>query len=405
MLQVLPALEAGGGGVERTAVDVAAAVVEAGGTALVASEGGAMEHEIRRAGAEHITMPLATKSPLGIRRNARRLQRLVIERQVDILHARSRAPAWSAYLTARRLGCHFVTTFHGTYGHANALKRLYNAVMTKGERVIANSEFIAEHIRQTYRIDPQRVRVIQRGVDIERFDPERVSAERVIQLANTWRLPDGVPVVMLPGRLTRWKGQGLLIDAVARLGDLDLICILVGADQGRTAYRRELENKIASLGLTGRVWLMDACDDMPAAYKLADVVVNASIEPEAFGRVVSEAQAMGRPVVAARHGGVPEQVIPDRTAFLVEPGDPEAFAEGIRQALSLQSYGRERLAREAIEHARRFFSRERMCNRTLAVYQELLRADAYARMSADGQAGEDGRDGGGRQTAGSLTEG
>jgi glycosyltransferase involved in cell wall biosynthesis len=398
VLQVLPALNAGGGGVERSAVDVAAAIVEAGGTALVASEGGALERELKRAGAEHITLPLATKSPLRIRRNAWRLAALVRDRRVDIVHARSRAPAWSAWLAARRTGCHFVTTFHGTYGHATALKRAYNSVMLRGERVIANSEFIAEHIRKTYRVDPERLRVIQRGVDVDRFDPGHVSAERVIQLANRWRLPDGVPVVMLPGRLTRWKGQGILIDAVAQLGDVDLVCILVGGDQGRTGYRRELEIKIARLGLNGRVWLMDACDDMPAAYKLADVVVNASTEPEAFGRVVGEAQAMGRPVVAGNHGGVPEQVIANHTAFLVEPGDPASFAEGIRRALALNTYERDRLAREAIEHAQRYFSKERMCNRTLAVYQELLRSDAYSRIPV---AENDGVG----QPAGSLTEG
>ncbi|HSR72253.1 MAG TPA: glycosyltransferase family 4 protein, partial [Kiloniellales bacterium] len=277
---------------------------------------------------------------------------------------------------AKRAGCRFVTTFHGTYNFSNPLKRRYNAIMTKGERVIANSEFIARHIRTHYKVAPERLRVIHRGVDLERFDPERVSAERVVQLARRWRLPDDVPIVMLPGRLTRWKGQTLLIEALAGLRERDFLCILVGSDQGRGGYRAELDRLIGRHGLADRVFVTGHCDDMPAAYMLADVVVSASLEPEAFGRVVGEAQAMGCPVVAADHGGVREQVVPERTAFLFPPGDAARLAESVGRALALDASRRELLSIEARAHVRAGFSKREMCSATLALYRELLRAAA-----------------------------
>lgn len=374
VLQVLPRLVTGGA--ERGAVDIAVTLAEAGGTSLVASEGGPMEYELKRAGVAHIKLPLATKNPLIMRRNTGRLVAVIEAHDVDIVHARSRAPAWSAYAAAKQTGRHFVTTFHGTYESASALKRHYNAVMVKGERVIANSDFIARHIRETYKVDPALIRVIRRGVDLDRFDPERVSAERVIQLANRWRLPDGVPVVMLPGRLARWKGHTVLIEALRQLGDLELLCVIVGSDAGRSAYRAELERLIARHGLTSRVFLTGHCDDMPAAYMLADVVVSASTEPEAFGRVVSEAQAMGCPVAASDHGGAREQVVGNRTAFLFPPGDPGALAETIRQALALDAGARERLAAEARSHVTANYDKRHMCAATLALYREILRAAA-----------------------------
>jgi glycosyltransferase involved in cell wall biosynthesis len=372
VLQIVPRLISGG--VERGAVDVAGAVVKAGGTGLVASEGGPMEYELRRVGAIHLTLPVASKNPFVMYRNVGRLVSLIQAHNVDIVHARSRAPAWSAAAAARRTGRHFVTTFHGTYNFRNRIKRYYNSIMTRGERVIANSEFIAEHIRANYTVDPARIRVIRRGIDLDRFDPEKVSAERVIQLAQRWRLPDGVPVVMLPGRLTRWKGQTVLIDALTRLRDVELRCVLVGSDQGRASYRAELERLIERHGLASHVFLPGQCDDMPAAYMLSDVVVSASTDPEAFGRVVSEAQAMGCPVVASDHGGAREQVIVDRTAFLVPPGDADALATAIRKALSLTARQREQLSKAARAHARANFSKDHMCAATLALYRELLRA-------------------------------
>jgi len=371
VLQVLPALGQGGG-VERGAVEIAAAIVAAGGRALVASAGGPLERELKRCGAEHVALPMASKNPLTLRDNARKLADLIAAEKVDLVHARSRAPAWSALEAAKRTDRPFVTTFHGTYGAENWLKRRYNEVMVKGERVIAISHFIAGHMRRLYGVPVRRIRVIHRGVDLTKFDPARVSAERVIQLSTRWRLPDGAPVIMLPGRLTRWKGHTVFIDAIAMLGRDDLRCILVGSDQGRAGYRRELEKQVQRLGLGKVIQLVDHCDDMPAAYKLTDVVVSASTEPEAFGRVVAEGQALGRPVIATDHGGARETVIPGETGWLVKPGDADSLAEALARCLDLTAAARQVMAERAIANVRDNFSTEVMAAKTLDVYDEVL---------------------------------
>jgi glycosyltransferase involved in cell wall biosynthesis len=373
VLQVLPSLVTGG--VERSAVDVAVALARAGWTALVASSGGPMVHELERAGARHVALPLDSKNPLVMRANVGRLVRLVQQHGVQIVHARSRAPAWSARAAARQAGAHFVTTFHGTYGHANPLKRRYNSIMLQGERVIANSAFIAEHIRAIYDCDGAKLVTIPRGIDVQRFDPARVSAERMIQLAQQWRLPDGLPVVLLPGRLTRWKGQPVLIEALARLQRNDFVALLVGDDQGRHGYRDELLETIQRRGLGAVVRLVGECRDMPAAYMLADVVVSASTDPEAFGRVAAEAQAMGRPVIASDHGGARETVRAGETGWLVPPGDAGALAGALAEALALDAATRAAVAKVARAHILANFTVERMCEATLGVYAEILQGD------------------------------
>ncbi len=370
VLQVLPALE--GGGVERGTVDLAKGLAEAGWRALVASQGGPMVRELERAGAEHITMPLARKGPLVIRANAARLAALIEASGVDLVHARSRAPAWSALLAARRTKRLFVTTFHGTYGINNGLKRRYSSVMVRGERVIAISHFIADHIRRNYSVDDSRLRVVPRGIDVSNFDPRRVSAERIVNLAGKWRLPDGMPVVMLPGRLSRYKGQAVLLEALSLLGRSDIRCLLVGPPQGRGGYRRKLERLVVARGLESVVQLTDHCSDMPAAYMLADVVVSASIVPEGFGRIIVEAQAMGRPTIATGHGAARETLLPGETGWLTPPDDAQALAAALDIALALDAPARAALAARAIPRVRASFSTETMCARTLAVYRELL---------------------------------
>ena len=370
VLQVLPAMVAGG--VERGTVDVAAALVEAGWTSLVASAGGPMQHEIKRARATHFTLPLDSKNPFVMRQNAHRLAELVKAHGIDIIHARSRAPAWSAAFAAKETHCHFVTTFHGTYGAQNWLKRRYNAIMTRGERVIAISEFIAGHMRRIYGVEPARLRVIPRGVKMDVFDPKRVSAERIIQLSRKWQLRDDAPVIMLPGRLTRWKGQAVLIEALARLGRQDIQCCLVGSDQGRVGYHHELEKQIIARNLSGVVKIIDHCRDMPAAYMLADVVVSASTDPEAFGRIAAEAQAMGRPVLASNHGGARETVLENETGRLTPSGDADALARGLDWALALTPENRSRLANKARAHVAKHFTNTEMCKATLNVYREVL---------------------------------
>jgi glycosyltransferase involved in cell wall biosynthesis len=370
VMQVLPALVSGG--VERGTVDVARALVEAGWRALVVSRGGPMVHELERVGATHFTLPVHSKNPLTWRANFETMVDLMWRERVDLVHARSRMPAWIAFRAARRNGIPFVTTFHQRPAAGTALKRLYNSVMVRGDRVIAISHYVAERLVADYRLDPARLRVIPRGVDLSMFDPDRVPAERMVRLIERWRVPDGVPVVMLPARVTRWKGHRLLVDALARLERGSFHCLMVGDDAGRRSVKAALEPRIARLGLTPYVHFVGRTDDMPAAYKLADVVVSASLDPEPFGRVMIEAQAMGRPIVAADHGGARETVLPGETGWLVAPNDPAALAEGIRAALALDEAARVRLSDRAVAHVRTNFSRYQMCARTLSVYSELL---------------------------------
>jgi glycosyltransferase involved in cell wall biosynthesis len=376
VLQVLPALGVAGG-VERGTVDVAKALVAAGWRALVASQGGPMVRELERAGATHVTLPLASKSPVVMMKNVGRLRTLITEQTIDIVHARSRAPAWSAEAAAKRAGAHFLTTFHGTYSAGSPAKRLYNAVMTRGERVIAISDFIADHIVETYTMDEAKIRVIHRGVDIHQFDPAKVTSERIVALAGQWRLPVDRHIVLLPGRLSPWKGQDVFIQALARLRRKDLFGILLGVGTGSSKLREEIEGAIVRAGLEDSVRLIDECRDMPAAYRLADLIVAPSTRPEAFGRVAVEAQAMGRPVIATDHGGARETVIPGATGVLVPPGDATALAEAMAQVIALDSEARDRLGRQAIAHVRACFTNEAMCAATLAVYDELLAHAAY----------------------------
>ena len=372
VLQVLPALEVGGA--ERGTVDIAVGLAGAGWRAVVASSGGVMTEGVEAVGGVHVTLPLDRKDPWAIWRNARVLREVIREYRVDVVHARSRAPAWSARTAARRAGVPFVTTFHGVYGCGNRLKKAYNSIMAKGDVVIAVSEFVSRHVQETYRTPPKRLRVIHRGIDTGIFNPDAVSDERMIHLARQWHLPDDAPVIMLPGRAARLKGHAVMIEAVGNLGRGDVRVLLVGADQGKPRYRDELEAQIRKAGLEGVVRLTGPCRDMAAAYMLADLVVSASIEPEAFGRVAVEAQAMGRPVVATDLGGSRETVIDRVTGRLVPAGDASALADAMGSMLTLTADERRTLARRAREHVMARFTKSRMCDRTLSVYRELLEA-------------------------------
>ena len=370
VMQVLPAMETGG--VERGTVEMAEGIVKAGGRAIVVSAGGQMVHELTRVGAEHIQLPVDSKNFFVMRKNATRLSKIIKQEGVDLVHARSRAPAWSAYWASKRTNIPYITTFHGTYSHGNPFKRWYNSVMTKGDRVIAISSFIAGHMRKIYGVRRDIIRLVHRGVDLFRFDPDKVTAERLVKLTTQWNIPDGVPVIALPGRLTRWKGQLVFIDAIAKLDRKDICCLLIGSDQGRTEYRKTLEKRIKEHNLEGIVTIVDQCNDMPTAYMLTDIVVSASTDPEAFGRVACEAQAMGRPIVATDHGGARETVLEDETGWLCKPGDADSMATAIEKGLNLSSEKREKMAERAMEHIRNEFSKDAMCAKTLEVYNEVL---------------------------------
>ena len=370
VLQVLPSLVTGG--VERGTVEITEAIARAEGVALIASSGGRMVKQVEHAGGRHITLPLNTKNPLAIWRNAARLEELIRREQVAIVHARSRGPAWSAWLACRRTGAHFVTTYHGTYAENLPFKRRYNAVMAKGEIVIAASQFIAGLVMMQHGVPSARIRVIPRGVDPVRFDPATVSVDRLAKLSKAWRLPDGALTLVLPGRLTAWKGHSVLIEALARLRRRDAVAVFVGSDQGRHRYTARLTREAEVLGVADRVRMVGECDDMPAALMLSDVVVHASTQAEAFGRVVIEAQAMARPVVAADLGGPAETVEHEVTGLRVSPGDPEALAAALERVLAAPLEARQAMGAAARESVLRHYTVRAMQEATLDVYEAIL---------------------------------
>lgn len=370
-MQIIP--ELGTGGAEQGCIDVAADLVANGAQAIVVSNGGSRIHELKRVGAMHINLPVHTKSPLKMWSNIRRIRKLLSLYDVNIVHARSRAPAWSTWHACKNRPTHFMTTCHAPYNFKGELKRRYNSIMARGERVIAISDHVAHYLAHNYQLNHNNIRIIPRGVALERFHPHNVTAERMVTLANQWRVPDGSNIIMLPGRLTRWKGQHVLIEAMKHLKREDLFAVIIGPDQGRTEYRQELEDLITEYGLESKVRLVDQCNDMPAAYMLASIVISASTDPEGFGRIAVEAQAMGRPIIATNHGGSKETVIPGQTGWLVEPGNAAVLAKTINDVMMLDANERAILATRAMTHVYENFTREQMTYKTLQVYAEMLK--------------------------------
>lgn len=369
ILQVLPELRSGG--VERGTLEIARAIVQAGGKALVASSGGPMVSKLQQIGAIHITLPLASKNPFTIWLNSLRLAKVIKKYNVDIIHARSRAPAWSSEMAAKKTGCKFITTFHGTYGLQNEWKKKYNAIMTRGDLVIAISHFISNHIQQNYEIDPSKLRIIQRGVDLQLFNPSNHSTQRMIELAHEWRLPEDLPLILFPGRFARWKGQGVFVEALSKLPHRNFFAVILGDDKGHENYRKEIEQLIVDSGLSGHVRIAKHTNYITEAYMLCKLVVATSVEPEAFGRVVLEAQAMGKPVITTNHGGPQETVIDKETGLLVEPNDVDTLSAAIDNVLSMDDDLYKQIEKDAIANAN-LFSLEKMCEQTIRVYLELL---------------------------------
>lgn len=379
LLQVVPRLD--GGGSEQAAVEITQALTRAGASSLVATEGGRLATAIAEAGGEIVPLPVASKNPLTILANARRLATLIAERDVDLVHARSRAPAWSAFLAARRTGRPFVTTYHGAYGDPGPLKRVYNSVMGRGDRVIANSRYTAELVASRHPAARTHIRMIPRGVDQDAFDARAIPADAVAKLRERWGVQPGTKIVLQAARLTGLKGHRDTIEAaflLAAESALDGAIIIFAGDAGSGSnYREELAALIARHRLQDKVRLVGHCQDMPAAFLAAEAALMPSLVPETFGRTSIEAQAMGCPVIVSAIGALPETVIaPDEdasgfTGWLVPPGDPSALAARIKRALNLAPEARAALGARARARAAQYTLRA-MQRGTLAVYDELL---------------------------------
>jgi glycosyltransferase involved in cell wall biosynthesis len=379
--QIVPNLNAGGA--EVTTVEVAEAIVRAGGRALVVSSGGRLAARIIAAGGEIAPFPAASKNPARILWNGRTLKALAEREGVSLLHARSRAPAWSALLAARSLGLPLVTTYHGAYRERGRLKNLYNGVMARGDVVIANSAYTARSIKSRYGKAESDIATIVRGVDFERFVPGAVAADRIAQLRGRWGIAPSQRVILHAARLTPLKGQAVVIEAARLLtrsgaGD-DLVFVLAGDAGPRSGYAAGLSEQIRAGQLEGRVRLVGHLDDMPAGLATAHVALMVSVEPEGFGRVAVEAQAMGCPVIASAIGALPEAVRAEpavgaqqATGWLVKPGDAAALAEAMRQALALPEAARRAMGQRARAFVAANYSVRELQRQTLAVYDRLL---------------------------------
>ncbi|MBB3891175.1 glycosyltransferase involved in cell wall biosynthesis [Phenylobacterium haematophilum] len=384
LLQVVPELETGGA--EQTTIDVANAVVRAGGKALVATRGGRMAARLEADGGRLAQMPVQTKNPLVMLGNAARLVDLIRKEKVSIVHARSRAPAFSALWAAQATKTPFVATYHGVYGAKNSVKRWYNAVMTRGDLVIANSDYTRDHVLAEHKLDPARIVSIPRGIDLERFNPSWVTPERVQALREAWGVEarDRRVKLLLAGRLTRIKGHLLIIEAAKRMraaGVEDFLILFAGDDQGRTGYREEVEATVVAAGLAEHVRLVGHCDDMPAAYQICDIAMLPTTKPESFGRTAVEPQVMGKPVLASDHGGTTETVLNGETGWLVKVDDPDAWAAAMGKAIEMGGLRLAAMGQAAANRARRLYSVDAMCEATL---------DAYARVLAARHAGSHG---------------
>ncbi len=367
IVQMLPDLETGG--VEEDTLETADYLARNGHRSLVIASGGRMVPRLKKGGSTFVAWRVGEKSPATLQYYMP-LRRLLVREKVDILHLRSRVPAWLGRLVTKSLPHNLrpgvVTTFHGTYS-----VNMGSAVMTKGDRVIAISDFILSHIHQHYKVPQDRVKLIHGGYDDRVFDPARVTPDQVNRLKTLWGLDEkSGPVIMLAARLTGWKGHELFIEALSRIKDAPFTALCVGDIEENPEYAVRLEGLAEEKGLSGRVCFVGHCHEMPVAFTLADVVVSASIEPEAFGRVAIEAQAMGTPVVATAHGGSLETVVPGKTGWLAPPDSVEAFSGALLEAVSREEERKKR-GEQAKEHAKKNFTMEKMCQKTMDLYQSL----------------------------------
>lgn len=372
IVQMLPELEEGG--VEQGTLELGKYLARHGHRSIVISGGGRLVGQLQAEGSEHVLWHVGRKSPLTLR-YILWLKKFLLREQVDILHLRSRVPAWVGYLAWKSLPAslrpRLVTTFHGFYS-----VNKYSAVMTKGEKVIAVSRAIEDHIESTYQVPAEKIVLIPEGIDVDYFDPHQVSRQRLQRLSEAWEISNShTSLIMLPGRITRLKGHDLFLQSLALIKDLPWTAIFVGEFAKKSSYENELKQQIDALGLSQRVIFSGHCTDMAAAYLLSTVVVSAtSTQAESFGRTAVEAQAMGRPVIATAHGGSLETVLQQQSGWLVPPGDAEAFAAALREALTdadvLQKYGA-----TGATWVRKNFTLALMCKRTVALYKSLIMAD------------------------------
>lgn len=379
ILQIIPSLKSGG--IERGVVEINNYLVKNGFNSFVLSSGGKMVYQIEQAGGRHITMDVATKNPFKMFMNIFKIRKIIKENNIDLVHVRSRAPAWSAYFACKKIKCPLISTIHGNYSVGNFLfswlKRFYNSSMVRADKIICVSNYIKEYAYKNYRIFRKKlesgdVEVIHRGVDVDLFNPSKVSQERIIALINKMQVANDLPIILLPGRLTEWKGQLYFMDVLSMVKNKNYLCLIVGDAKDHEDYLNKLKDKIKEKHLEGLVKIEDNISDMSAGYMLADIVVSTSIRGEAFGRVVPEAQAMKKMVIATSIGGSLETIIDDKTGWLVDPNNKKKFAEIIDKVLNMSREEKAKMGEVARQHIVDNYTTEKMCSKTVNLYNKML---------------------------------
>ena len=377
VLQVIPKL--GYGGAETGCYDIAHYLPENECKSYIVTSGGELLKFIDKKKVKIIKLPVHSKNPLIIFINFLALIGVILINNISIVHARSRAPAWSCLLAAKITGRKFVTTFHGTYNFNSKFKKFYNSVMVRSDLIIAGSNFIFFHIKENYSkyLDTKKkLLVIFRGINVDYFDPTTKLESDEKKLLRNWEIEKDKKIILLPGRLTSWKGQEIFIEAInlvnIELGYEAFYAVILGSNQGRDLYKKKLMRLSEQFRMTNQIKFIDNCKDMALAYKISDIVVSSSVEPEAFGRVAVEAQAMEKPIIASNIGGSNETIVDEKTGFLFESGNSKALSQKILKVLSLDETSLKTIGIEGRKNVIQKFNVEKMCFSTYSEYKKIL---------------------------------
>lgn len=371
IMQILPSLKQGG--VETGTIEIATALQQADIPNIVVSNGGQMVAQLEKMGVKHFALPVHSKNPFTMWLNSKRIAKIAKENNVGLMHVRSRAPAWSVWLASKKTGIPFISSYHGVYGIKPKIKKIYNRVMLKGLCTIAVSNFVKQHLMTEYNYPENKIHVIARGADLRRFNPEKITQKQLDEFAKQNQIPIDKPIISLVGRLSKIKGQKELIQALKQMKYNEVTCLLIGG-KATPEYQKELATLIQTLPNETTLKIMSLpADKMPLVYALTDVVVSASLVPESFGRTVAEANAMNKVVIAFNHGGPMETIIDGKTGFLVPVGDVDALANALDKFLQLSPEKRKEMEIAARKNTEENFSIQKMCDKTLNLYKEILK--------------------------------
>ena len=376
ILQIIPNMEIGGA--ERTVLEITSFLKDTEFSSLVLTSGGKLIGELEKENIEVIKLKIDKKNPYSIIKNFFLFIKIFREKKIDLVHVRSRAPAWSAIFAAKKIGIPVLTTWHGHVSNSSFIKKIYNSIMLKGDAVIANSAYTAERISKIYNIDLNKIDIISRGVNVESFEGSKFSNTEISNMKKMWSVDDNKIIILFPARLTRWKGHLVTIEAINLLKKEkffdQVIFLFAGEKAGAENYIKKLNSIITKFKLQENIKLVERIENMPLAYHASDIVLSPSIEPEPFGRIPIEAQAAGKTIIASDHGAVKDTIKNGNnfTGFKVKPNDPQALSIAIKQSIIMDKKDLTKMHERAISNVKNNFSLENMCKKTLEVYKRLL---------------------------------